>query len=310
MHARPVSPDDLPTITAVQAAWDTHWFGAQESDESEIEHVLELATPLDERSRVLVADDGRLLAATWWWSPDDVFLAVRHDAPEAERREVFDDLLAWYAGCGVESVEALAGDDAFAAALERHGWEHWLSSFELLREVSADWQLPEPVWPDGVTVTDLTPDAERATHELIYDRARWATIPGHGTRGFEEWRHIFVADEPADQQVLAWRGEELVGAALGKIFSDGSGWVAQLAVPQELQKQGIGRALLLEAFRRRVAGGAQRLGLGVSAENAHALGLYLGIGLEIDREWRKYRPTDAAAATSEDAAAAAGSAGS
>ncbi|MGN6302991.1 MAG: GNAT family N-acetyltransferase [Angustibacter sp.] len=310
MHARPASPDDLPAITALQAGFDTHWFGAPESDESEIQHVLELAVPLDERSRVLLSDDGHLLAASWWWSADDVFLAVRHDAAPEVLDEVYDDLLGWFAACGVHDVEALAGDTARASALERHGWEHWLSSFELIREVTPDWQLPEPVWPEGVTVTDLTPDAERATHELIYDRARWATIPGHGTRGFDEWRHIFVADEPADQQVLAWRGDELVGAALGKIFSDGSGWVAQLAVPQELQKQGIGRALLLEAFRRRVAGGAQRLGLGVSAENAHALGLYLGIGLQVDREWRKYRPSAAAAATSERASAAAGTAGS
>ncbi len=78
-------------------------------------------------------------------------------------------------------------------------------------------------------------------------------------------------------------------------------------MPHDLQKRGIGRALLLEAFRRRVAGGAQRLGLGVSAENARALGLYVGIGLQIDREWRTYRP---ARATSERAAAEAGTAGS
>jgi ribosomal protein S18 acetylase RimI-like enzyme len=310
MHARPVSPADLPAITALQAAFDTHWFGAPESDESEIEHVLELAVPLEQRSRALVGDDGDLLAATWWWSPDDVFLAVRHDAPPQVLGEVYDDLLGWFTACGVHDVEALAGDTALADALERHGWEHWLSSFELLRAVSPDWQLPEPVWPEGVTVTDLTPDAERATHELIYERARWASVPGHGTRGFEEWRHLFVAQEPADQQVLAWRGDELVGAALGKIFSDGSGWVAQLAVPHDLQKQGIGRALLLEAFRRRVAAGAERLGLGVSAENAHALGLYLGIGLQVDREWRQYRPTGRKSATSERVAAGAGSADS
>lgn len=310
MHARPVSPADLPAITALQAAFDTHWFGAPESDESEIEHVLELAVPLEQRSRALVGDDGDLLAATWWWSPDDVFLAVRHDAPPQVLGAVYDDLLGWFTACGVHDVEALAGDTALADALERHGWEHWLSSFELLRAVSPDWQLPEPVWPEGVTLTDLTPDAERATHELIYERARWASVPGHGTRGFEEWRHLFVAQEPADQQVLAWRGDELVGAALGKIFSDGSGWVAQLAVPHDLQKQGIGRALLLEAFRRRVAAGAERLGLGVSAENAHALGLYLGIGLQVDREWRQYRPAGRKSATSERVAAGAGSADS
>ncbi len=276
MRARPATADDLPAVTALQAAWDTHWFGAAESDESEIRQTLDLARPLEERSRVLVRADGDLLAGAWWWSPDDAFLAVRHDAPETELAAAYDDLLAWFAACGVHALEALAGDDGFSAALARHGWEHWLSSFELIRDVSPDWQLRAPSWPAGVTVTGLTAGAERAVHELIYDRAGWASVPGHGSRGFEEWRHLFVADVPADQPVLAWRGEELVGAALGKIFSDGTGWVAQLAVPRELQQQGLGRALLLESFRRRVAAGATQLGLAVSAQNAHALGLYLG----------------------------------
>ena len=307
MHARPASPDDLPAVTALQAAFDTHWFGGQESDESEIKQVLDLAVPLDERSRVLVADEGDLVAAAWWWSPDDVFLAVRHDAPPATLDAVYDDLLAWFERCGVRDVLALAGDTARQTALERHGWEHWLSSFELIRDVSPDWHLPEPVWPHGVTVTGMRVDAERAVHQLVYERARWASVPGHGSRDFEEWRHLFVAGVPADDAVLAWRGDELVGAALGKIFSDGSGWVAQLAVPQELQKQGLGRALLLESFRRRVAAGATKLGLGVSAQNAHALGLYLGIGLTIDREWRQYRP---ASPTNDRDAAGAGTSGS
>ena len=68
-----------------------------------------------------------------------------------------------------------------------------------------------------------------------------------------------------------------------------------------------GRALLLEAFRRRVAAGATRLGLGVSAEHAHALGLYLGIGLTIDREWRKYRPVRPTSGLAADAADTSGS---
>jgi ribosomal protein S18 acetylase RimI-like enzyme len=307
MHARPATYDDLPAVTALQAGWDTHWFGAPESDESEIKQSLDLVDPLAERSRVLVRDTGELLAAGWWWSPDDAYLVVRHDAAPAELTDVYADLVGWFTGCDVHSIEALAGDDLFAEALQRKGWEHYLSSFELIRDVSPDWDLPAPTWPDGVRVTGLTPEAEPAVYELIYDRARWASVPGHGTRERDEWRHLFVADVPLDQFVLAWRDTELVGVALGKIFSDGTGWVAQLAVPAERQRQGLGRALLLEAFRRRVAAGATRLGLGVSAENAHALGLYLGIGLTIDREWRKYRPVRPTSGPAADAAGTSGS---
>lgn len=304
MHSRPAAADDLPEITALRAAWDTHWFGAQESDESEIGQMLTLASPLDERSRVLVDDGGGLLAATWWWSPDDAFLALRHDAPAADLAAVHDDVLTWLRDCGVQSLEALSGDVVLTESLQRNGWEHYLSSFELIRDVGADWQLPAPVWPTGVAVTDLTADDEAAVHELIYDRAGWASVPGHSSRALPQWRHLFVADSTPDQLVVARRGPEVVGAALGKVFSDATGWVAQLAVAREEQKRGLGRALLLEAFRRRVAAGATRLGLGVSAENAHALGLYLGIGLAVDREWRKYRPT------SEPGAAEAGTPGS
>jgi ribosomal protein S18 acetylase RimI-like enzyme len=304
MHSRPATADDLPEITALQAAWDTHWFGAQESDESEIGQTLALANPLAERTRVLVDDDGRLLAAAWWWSPDDTFLTVGHDAPAADLVAVHADVLTWLRDCGVRSLEALSGDVLLAESLQRNGWEHHLSSFELIRDVGDDWPLPTPSWPAGVAVTDLTADDEPAVHELVYDRAGWASVPGHSQRALQEWRHLFVADSTPDQLVVARRGPEVVGAALGKVFSDGTGWVAQLAVAREEQKQGLGRALLLEAFRRRVAAGATRLGLAVSAENAHALGLYLGIGLAVDREWRTYRPT------SEPGAAGAGTPGS
>jgi ribosomal protein S18 acetylase RimI-like enzyme len=88
--------------------------------------------------------------------------------------------------------------------------------------------------------------------------------------------------------VLAWRGERLVGVAIGRMFSDGTGWVAQLAVAKDERGQGLGRALLLEALRRRRAAGATSVGLGVQHENRGALTLYLDVGLTIDREWMQY----------------------
>ncbi|HYN75634.1 MAG TPA: GNAT family N-acetyltransferase, partial [Candidatus Limnocylindria bacterium] len=115
-------------------------------------------------------------------------------------------------------------------------------------------------------------------------------VPGHESRDFEEWHGLFVAKEDPEQQVLAWQDGRLVGVALGRIFSDGTGWVSQVAVPRDLRRRGLGRALILEAFGRRMAAGATGLGLGVSAANVDALRLYLDLGLGVDREWMVFAP--------------------
>jgi ribosomal protein S18 acetylase RimI-like enzyme len=131
----------------------------------------------------------------------------------------------------------------------------------------------------------------RAWSKRTYLDASWAALPGHHLREFDEWQRIFLAGR-ADHEapVLAWRGERLVGAAIGRIFSEGTGWVGQLAVAQDERGRGLGRALLLEAMRRYIAAGASSLGLGVMAENRKALRLYQDVGLEIEREWQFYAP--------------------
>jgi ribosomal protein S18 acetylase RimI-like enzyme len=289
MLARPARVDDVPAITALQARSDVHWFGNPEHDEAEVRQSFDRVEPLTERSRVLV-DDEDVVAAAWWWAPTESWLVV-DPRVGAAGAAVHDDLLPWFRAGGVQSVEALARDTMLKAALRRHGWEHWLSSFELIRAVGDAWAPAQPQWPDGVRVTDLGPDDAAAAYRVIYDEARWADVPGHGRRELDEWRSLFLADDvPADQQVLAWRDDKLLGVALGRTFSDGTGWVSQLAVARDQQGKGVGRALLLEAFGRRVAAGARQLGLGVSAENADALRLYLDVGLTVDREWLKYRP--------------------
>jgi ribosomal-protein-alanine N-acetyltransferase len=78
--------------------------------------------------------------------------------------------------------------------------------------------------------------------------------------------------------------------AVNRIFSDGTGWVAQLAVSKDERHGGLGRALLAESLRRLRAAGADRLGMEVQAANRVALAMYLDAGLPVDREWRYYAP--------------------
>jgi ribosomal protein S18 acetylase RimI-like enzyme len=288
IEARPATDADLPALAALQQRYDTRWFGAPEHDETEVREELDRVKPLADRSRLLF--QGHLLvAAAWWWRPEDATLLVDVEATEA----VLDDVVAWLQRSGVVNVEALAEDAATVAALRRQGWQHHLSQFELLRDVAG---LTDPRWPDGVEVSSIGAHGDETAetaevHRLIYEEARWTDVPGHGARDLAEWRGLFLPEDvDRGQQVLARRDGRLVGAALGKTFSDGTGWVAQVAVAPDLRGSGLGSALIAEAFGRRVAAGARRLGLGVSAANADALRLYQRLGLEIDREWMAFRP--------------------
>jgi ribosomal protein S18 acetylase RimI-like enzyme len=126
-------------------------------------------------------------------------------------------------------------------------------------------------------------------HQLIYVRAGWAEVPGHNDRDLAEWTSLFAGSFLVPgQQILAKDGDELVGAAMCRIWDDGTGWVSQLAVDRAHRGRGIGRALLLTALRTLRDDGATSLGLSVNAENRGALGLYRSVGLTVSREWLTY----------------------
>jgi ribosomal protein S18 acetylase RimI-like enzyme len=280
-RARSIAEADVPDIVGLQQAWDRRWFGAVEHDEADVRESLAGALRSARQGRVLL--DGHRMVAAAWWRSDDTNLLVHSDVDPAP---AYDELLPWLAGGGVIHLEALDRDQPLRAALGRHAWEYVRSQCELIRGASP---LPRADWPDDVTTTPMAEHAA-AVYRVIYDESGWTEVPGQGRRMFDAWHRLFVAGTESEQQVLAWQSERLVGVALGKTFSDGMGWVSQVAVARDQQGRGIGSALLTDAFQRRLDAGATQLGLGVSAANPHALRLYQRLGLEIDREWMAYRP--------------------
>jgi ribosomal protein S18 acetylase RimI-like enzyme len=287
MQNRPATLDDVAATAELTRRAETAWFGAPEHDESEIKAYFEQVDSFETGSR-LFFEDGRLVAVALHSATDNWF--TTDPDPEVTRR-VAAELIGWYGQFDDPRMETLDRDEALRAVLSEHDWRHERSSFELNRAATDDWQLAEPKWPDGVTLRDFTNDDAAAVYHLIYVDAAWASVPGHPHREYEPWRSLFITEHTTpDQQVLAWRGDRLVGAAIGRIFGDGMGWIAQLAVATDERGNGLGRALLLEGLRRRRAAGATAVGLSVQADNRNALDLYLSAGLQIDREWMEYRP--------------------
>lgn len=277
---REATVEDIPSLAALHRAYDVAWFGAAEKDEDEVREEFALADVT-----CLVEAGGRVLGAgNRSRTSSSLVIDPAGDAGAALRL-----LVPWLVAGGARETDVLDRDEQLRAALEEAGWRHVRSAFELVRQVSQDWTPAEPEWPAGIEVRPFGAGDAQRVHALVYVDAAWSAVPGHNPRDFGEWRRIFV-DGRAEHEapVLAWRGDRLVGAALGRVFSDGTGWVAQLAVARDEQGRGLGRALLLETLRRRMDAGATSLGLGVMATNPGALRLYQDVGLEIEREWQIY----------------------
>lgn len=273
---------DLPGLTELQRAYDTAWFGAPENDEAEVREGLEMAD-----AACVIMEDGRYVGAGLRWRTGSSL--VIH--PDADADAVQALLVPWLAEVDAPYTEILDRETSLRAALTAAGWVYEFATFDLIRSVSPEWVLPEPTWPAGVEVRAFDDSHAHPLHQLMYDDAGWAEVRGHHAREFDEWHSLMIAGRPAEEApVLAWRADRPVGAAVGRTFSDGTGWVSQLAVARNERGLGLGRALLLESLRRRIAGGAAQLGLSVAAANRNALRLYLDVGLTVKREWQTFAP--------------------
>src|SRR5205085_479946 len=121
----------------------------------------------------------------------------------------------WFEG-GPGILLVLGTDERLRSALTGRGWRYTRSAYELLRSVGPDWIIPPPRWDEGVVVRDFGAEDGPVVHRLIYVDAGWADVPGHHHRTLGEWTDIFLTDATVpEHQVLAWRGDRLVGAAMG-----------------------------------------------------------------------------------------------
>jgi len=277
--------NDVAAIADLQRAFDIYWFGASEHSEDEVREFLGWVDSLADESLVLI-ESGELQAVALNWTKDTALLVH----PQVEPEPHYAQLLPWFADRNAH-VECLSRDDRLVATLRASGWTFRKSSFDLIRAVSPELQIPPPRWPNGIETREFDPADAPAIHHLIYVDAGWAEVPGHPERDLDEWRGFFVGEHtvPA-QQVVAWRDQRIVGVAMCRMWDDGTGWVSQLASAKDERGKGLGRALLAEALRRQIAAGASSLGLSVQATNEGALRMYLDAGLQIDREWQQFTP--------------------
>jgi len=149
-------------------------------------------------------------------------------------------------------------------------------------EIAFAGNLPEPVWPDGIAARAFRPGDERAFYEAQQEAFAdtWEPV----TETLEEWSHWLIGRATFDPGLwfLAERENEAAGFAICHVHRalPELGWVQLLGVRRPWRGLGLGRALLVHAFREFQRRGMERVGLGVDSESptgAHLL--YESVGM-------------------------------
>jgi mycothiol synthase len=179
-------------------------------------------------------------------------------------------------------------DSAARRLLESLGYDTVRVFRELRIELAAP--PPAPAWPDGLRVVpfDVGRDAvdfHAAQQEAFADH--WEYAP----RDLESWSRSHLGSERFDPALwCVVRAED--GIAAGTICTGatyGGGWIDALFTRRPWRKQGIGAALLADAFGRFWERGEHSVGLGVdAASDTGAFRLYERAGMAPVLGWVMY----------------------
>ena len=145
-------------------------------------------------------------------------------------------------------------------------------------------ETPEAAWPDGVTVRTFEPGDEQTFYDVHQETFEdtWEPI----REAYDEWAHWLLGgpDFVPELWFLASAGEEPAGFALCHPYKTRPelGWVRILGVRRAWRRRGLGRALLLHAFRELSKRGMRHAGLGVDATSlTGANKLYEQVGMRV-----------------------------
>lgn len=144
--------------------------------------------------------------------------------------------------------------------------------------IELDRKMQKPQWPNGVVVrTARTGIDDEHIHAVIQ---KAFIKPDKPAQPFDEWKEFMMRVDlyQADLWFLALYNDEIVGTCLCFPYKD-IGWVRQLAVAEPFRCQGLGSALLLQAFQAFRQRGYKKVGLAVESCNINACNLYERVGM-------------------------------
>ena len=188
------------------------------------------------------------------------------------------------------TVTAVAEDEPLYALVQRNGFG--LDRLILRMWRALDGNLPEPSWPNGVTIRTYDDGDSERVHALL-DAAYAGWDPDYVALSHEGWLALMTEDVDFDPTLwfLAERDDEVVACILHWRESQSRGWVKDLVVRETERGRGLAKALLHHGFRAYAGRGVRRVGLKVDSTNpTGAPQLYERVGFVTDQRleiWQK-----------------------
>ena len=310
--ARPATLGDIPIAVDLLNACTMNEIGIKETNENELR--LNWNTEgynLPENSRLVFAPDGRLAALGTAYMvrnpPVHPWVTVRVH-PDFMGQGLGTALTEWAFARAHTAIDRVPPEarvsvrcgvsGGFAPAVEllqnfnmteiRHFWD---------MEIQFEGDLPQPKFPDGITVCTYRHPQDFEKTYRAFDEAfedHWGHVSSPPEEGLARWRK-WIEDDPefdANLWFLAMDGDEIAGVSLGykTIPHDPDmGWVDILGVRRPWRKKGLGLALLHHSFREFARIGKKSAGLGVDAASlTGATRLYEKAGMHVARQYTDY----------------------
>jgi mycothiol synthase len=285
VELRETGPEEAPAIKAFIEEHSQAAFGESELSEEEIRgwfKVPKLWIRIAER-------DGKLVG----------YLDVRDDSDSyftVDVRSLDAEAAAALVAAAEENGRSRAGapiirgfvqgaEPVLRGVFEAAGWRPIRHSFQMRIELDAN--VPEPTWPEGLTLRNLRPGEEERLYEANMDA--FADHWDFRRQGIEDWRS-YTVDHHGFDPTLYWLvgdGDEIAGFSINSWHSSGDpqfGWIGILGVRPPWRRRGLATALLQHSFRDFRSRGATRVGLGVDGENTTgAVRLYERAGMQVAR---------------------------
>ena len=149
---------------------------------------------------------------------------------------------------------------------------------------------PAPQWPDGLRVVPFDPELDALEFHAAHQEAfadHWEYAP----RDFGSWSSWYVGSERFDRTLwcVVRAGDEIVAGTICTGDTYGGGFVHALFTRRPWRNQGVGAALLGDAFGRFWERGEHSVGLGVdAASDTGAFRLYERAGMSPALGWVIY----------------------
>jgi mycothiol synthase len=279
---RPPGEDEVAEVTRLINAAARAEHGVDDASEREIAHWFSQPQVDRERDMFIAEEMGRPVAYAdvsdtgetgeqFWIDlrlPPEASEAAGEALVEAATKRAVEVASERRRGQTSRIIGDAASTNLRAAALfERAGFRLYRHSYRMA--IDLDGKIPEPQFPHGLDVRTFAAGEERAVFDAVNEA--FADSYDHVPGVFDEWRHWTLESETFDPQLwwLVYDGNEIAALCLCRPWEaePDMGWVASLAVRRPWRRRGIGRALLLTAFREFKRRGFARVGLGVDADS-------------------------------------------